>query len=95
MANSKSAEKRIRQNAKRRAINIWRLRRLRGSIKDFLGKIAHGSVEDADTAFRAACKTIDRSAAKGVIHKNQAARRKSRLSATMKAKKQGAVGKLS
>lgn len=86
MAHSLSAKKRIRQNEKRRARNRWQLRTMRGALKDFLDKLAHGSAADAQTSFRAVSKALDKSAAKGTIHKNQAARRKSRLSKRLKAK---------
>lgn len=86
MAHSLSAKKRIRQNAKRNARNRWRLKSMRGAIKDFLDKLAHGSTSDAQTAFKKVTQLIDRTAAKGTIHKNQAARRKSRLSKRLKAK---------
>ncbi len=92
MAHSVSARKRVRQNATQRARNRWRLRTMRDSIKDFRDKLAHGSVEDATTSMRACAKVIDRTAAKGVIHKNQAARRKSRMSAALKAKKAAGAG---
>jgi small subunit ribosomal protein S20 len=91
MASSISSKKRIRQNAKRRARNRWRSRTMREAVKEFLDKIAHGSATDAATAFQAASKIIDRTAQRGVIHRNQAARRKSRLSAKLRAKKSGAV----
>jgi small subunit ribosomal protein S20 len=87
MAHSLSAQKRVRQNEASRARNRWRLRTMRDSIKEFREKLAHGSVEDAATAFRNVSKVVDKTAAKGVIHKNQAARRKSRMSAALKAKK--------
>lgn len=90
MAHSLSAKKRIRQNAKRRARNRWRLRTMRTAIKGFLAKVAHGSIEEATEAFRSCVRVIDRTAAKGVIHKKQAARRKSRLSAKLKARKAAA-----
>lgn len=86
MAHSLSAKKRIRQNATRRALNRWRLRAMRVAIKDFNEKLLHGTKADATTSFRACVKAIDRIAQKGVIHKNQAARRKRRLSARLKAK---------
>lgn len=86
MAHSLTAEKRIRQNAKNAARNRWRLKTMRGAIKEFLDKLAHGSATDASEAFNKAAKLIDRTAAKGVIHKNQAARRKSRLSKRLKSK---------
>lgn len=86
MAHSISARKRIRQNAKNRARNKWRLRTLRGGLKDFTDKVAHGTEKDALEALRKLSQIIDRSAAKGVIHKNQAARRKSRLVHRLRAK---------
>lgn len=86
MAHSLSAKKRIRQNAKRNARNRWRLRSMRVAIKDFLDKLIHGSATDAETSLRAVTKLIDKTAAKGTIHKNQAARRKSRLTKRLKAK---------
>jgi small subunit ribosomal protein S20 len=87
MAHSLSARKRVRQNETSRARNRWRLRTMRDAIKEFRDKLAHGSVEDATTAFRAVSKVVDKTAAKGVIHKNQASRRKSRMSAALKARK--------
>jgi small subunit ribosomal protein S20 len=87
MPHSLSAQKRVRQNEAARARNRWRLRTMRDAVKEFQDKLAHGSAEDATTAFRAVSKVVDKTAAKGVIHKNQAARRKSRMSAALKAKK--------
>ncbi len=87
MAHSLSAQKRVRQNEKARARNRWRLRSLREAVKDFRDKIARGTVEEAATAMKACARIVDRTAQKGVIHKNQAARRKSRMSAALKAKK--------
>lgn len=87
MAHSRTANKRIRQNLKARARNRWRLATLRAAIKDFREQLAHGTVEQATESFRKASRIIDRTAQKGVIHKNQAARRKSRMSAALKARK--------
>ena len=84
MAHSLSANKRIRQNEKRNERNRWRLRIMRDAVKAFMDKIAHGTLEDCLKAFRDASKVVDRTAGKGVIHKNQAARRKSRLNARLK-----------
>ena len=86
MAHSKSALKRIRQNAKRRARNSWRLRTMRAAIKKFQNSQTQGILKDATEAYRECSSVIDRTAQKGVIHKNQAARRKSRLCARLKAK---------
>lgn len=86
MAHSKSAQKRIRQNETSNARNRWRLKTLRDAMKNFNEQMLHGTKDQATEAFRSTSKVIDRTAAKGVIHKNQAARRKSRLSARLKAK---------
>ena len=86
MAHSLSAKKRIRQNEKNRARNRWRTRGIKDALKELSDKLMHGSAADAKTAFAAAAKVLDRQAAKGVIHKNTAARRKSRLNAKVKAK---------
>ena len=87
MAHSLSALKRIRQNEKRNARNRWRLKTMRDAIKDFRDKLAHGSVDDAAAAMKLTARIVDRTAQKGVIHKNQASRRKSRMSSALKAKK--------
>ncbi len=86
MAHTVSARKRNRQNLRHRARNRWRLQAMRGAIKEFNDKLAHGSVDEAKAAFLAVQKVLDRTAAKGVIHPNQAARRKSRLNARLKAR---------
>ena len=93
MAHSLSAKKRIRQNAKRNARNRWRLRSLRVAIRDFLSKLTHGQVTEAKASFTALQRLIDRSAAKGIIHKNNAARRKSRLNKRLKDKSAAAAKK--
>ncbi|MGD9689933.1 MAG: 30S ribosomal protein S20 [Phycisphaerales bacterium] len=90
MAHSLSAQKRVRQNESAAARNRWRKVQMREAIKECLEKILHGSNDDAKKAYQSAARTIDRVAQKGVIHKNQAARRKSRLNARLKAKVLGA-----
>jgi small subunit ribosomal protein S20 len=87
MPNTKSAKKTVRQTATRRSRNLWRLRTMREAIKDFDEQIMHGSVDKASDSFKKCQLVIDRNAQKGVIHQNQASRRKSRLSAKLKAKK--------
>lgn len=89
MAHSKSAQKRIRQNATARARNRWRLRTMREAVKGFHNALANGSPAEAAEAFKSCSAVIDRSAQKGVIHRNQASRRKSRLNAQLKAKVKG------
>lgn len=86
MAHSISARKRVRQNLKNRARNRWRVKAMRDAIKNFVQKVTYGTEAEATEAFQAVSKIVDKSASKGVIHKNQAARRKSRLVKRLKAK---------
>lgn len=79
MANIKSAIKRNKQNEKRRVRN----RIFRGRARTFVSKarlaINTGDVKSAEEAVQQAISALDKAAEKGVIHKNNAARRKSRL----------------
>lgn len=79
MANIKSQIKRIRQNEKRRLRNRYFKGRARTFVKRARLSIQHGSLEQAIEATRLAVSALDKAAEKGVIHKNNAARRKSRL----------------
>ncbi len=79
MANTASAIKRVRQEAKRRARNRAVKSRMRTFIKHANEAIAHGDRELAADAVRSAISEIDRAASKGVIHSNNASRNKSRL----------------
>ncbi len=90
MAHSLSAQKRVRQNEAAHARNKWRMKTMRDAIKAFRESIAHGTLEDATKAMRECAKIVDKTAGNGVIHKNQAARRKSRMSAALKLKKTAA-----
>ena len=78
MANIKSQIKRNKQNEKRRLRNKAVRSELRTRVKNAIGTAPAGGA-DAAEALRQAIKRIDKAAAAGVIHKNQAARRKSRL----------------
>ena len=78
MANSKSAEKRIRQNEKHRKQNRIYISGSRTAIRKARTLIESGDPNAAD-AVNVAMKALDRAASKGVIHPNNAARRKSRL----------------
>ncbi|MEL7484093.1 MAG: 30S ribosomal protein S20 [Planctomycetota bacterium] len=84
MAHSVSAKKRIRQNEAHRSRNRWRLRAMRAAIKDFESAVSGGDASAARDSFQKACSVIDRTAQKGVIHKRQADRRKSRLNQRLK-----------
>lgn len=78
MANTKSAEKAARQAAKRQAANRIYLGGSRTAVKKARIAINTGDPDSAE-ALRQAMSTLDRAARKGVIHPNNAARRKSRL----------------
>ena len=85
MANIHSAKKRIRNTERRTAINRDRRSRIRTSIKNVEESIASGNKDAAQAALKAAQPEIMRGASKGVVHKNTAARKISRLSARIKA----------
>jgi len=78
VANIRSQIKRNRQTVKRQARNKAVRSELRTRTKRAINDIDTGA-EDSDEAIRLAVKRIDKAAAKGTIHKNQAANRKSRL----------------
>jgi small subunit ribosomal protein S20 len=84
MAHHKSAKKRIRQTARRTAVNRARTSRVRSFIKKVETAIASGDKKAAETALREAQPQIQRGATKDVIHPNTAARKLSRLSARIK-----------
>ncbi len=79
MANTKSAIKRIKQNHKRRLRNRLFIGRARTYVKHARSTMEEGAPEDARSATLAAISALDKAAEKGIIHKNNAARRKSRL----------------
>ena len=85
MANSPQAKKRARQAEKRRQHNASLRSMVRTSIKKVVAAIDSGNAEAAQAAYTAAVPVIDRMADKGIIHKNKAARHKSRLNAKVKA----------
>lgn len=90
MPNSVSARKRVRQNAARRSVNRWRTRRVKEQVKTFLSAVQARDVATAESEFRKTVALLDRVADSKSIHKNAAARTKSRLSRRLKAIKQGA-----
>lgn len=85
MANSPQARKRARQSEKRRQHNASRGSMLRTQIKKVVYAIENGDKETATAAYQSAVPVIDNAAANGMIHKNKAARHKSRLNAHIKA----------
>ena len=84
MANSAQARKRARQAERRRARNASHRSTVRTYIKKVVALIEAGDREAAGEALRAAIPIIDKMAGKGILHKNKAARLKSRLSARIK-----------
>ena len=80
MANPPQAQKRIRRNATRETINHSRVSRIRTFIKAVESAIASGKKADAAEALKKAQPEMSRGVARGVIHKNTAARKISRLS---------------
>lgn len=85
MANIKSAKKRAIQAEKRRQHNASRRSMTRTSLKKVVAAIDAGDKAAAQTAFTAVQTVLDRMASRGLIHKNKAARHKSRLAAQIKA----------
>ncbi|HKA45179.1 MAG TPA: 30S ribosomal protein S20 [Burkholderiales bacterium] len=85
MANIASARKRARQSEKRRQHNAALRSELRSAVRNARKAIAAGDKKAALAVFRQAAGTIDSVADKNIIHKNTAARHKSRLAARIKA----------
>ncbi len=80
MANTPQAKKRIRRNARRAEINGARVSRIRTFVKQVEAAIASGDKEQAMAAIRRVQPELARGVSKGVLHKNTAARKISRLS---------------
>jgi small subunit ribosomal protein S20 len=85
MANIKSAKKRIRKTARRTEINRARTSRVRTYLRKIESAIQSGDKNAAQAAFKEAQPEIMRGVTKGVLHRNTASRRLSRLSARIKA----------
>ena len=79
MPNHKSAEKRVRQNEKRRDINRGNRGRLRTGVKKLRAALESGEAGAAQELLPATVSLIDKAVQKGVLHRNAAARYKSRL----------------
>lgn len=85
MANSAQAKKRARQAETHRQLNASQRSAMRTKVKALRKAIAIGDKEQAVAAFQAAVPVLDRMARKGLIHKNTAARGKSRLNNAVRA----------
>jgi small subunit ribosomal protein S20 len=84
MPNTPSSIKRLRQNGVRRLRNRATRNKMRSSVKLVRTAVEANDLEAAKDAFKMACRKLDQAAAKNIIHKNAAARTKSRLNAAIK-----------
>jgi small subunit ribosomal protein S20 len=87
MANTKSAKKATRVAARRSEINKNRVSRIRSTVRKVEEALASGDRAAAETALKAAQPELMRGAQKGVLHKNAASRKVSRLTTRLKAMK--------
>jgi small subunit ribosomal protein S20 len=85
VAHSLSAKKRVRQSAKRRSRNRARKETIKDEVKTFLSAVTSGDFKKAGEEFKKVTRVLDRVASKGTIHKNTAARKRSRLAKRMNA----------
>ena len=85
VANSPQAKKRVRQNETRRQHNMALRSMYRTQIKKVVNAIGSGKREPAEAAYKIAVPVIDKMVSKGIVHKNKAARHKSRLYKHIKA----------
>lgn len=88
MPNTRSAKKRLRQNIIRRARNRSARQALRTQCRKVREAVQQGDLSRAESELRLAAKKLDRAGAKNIIHRNAAARTKSRLSSAIRLAKQ-------
>ena len=86
MANLKQSKKRARQDLKKRLINKRNLSIVKTSVKNFLKLISLSKIDLAIQNYSHVVSVIDKSVSKGVVHKNKAARLKSRLNSKLRIK---------
>ena len=79
MPNTKGAKKRLRQSVVRRDRNRMVRTRFRHSLKRFRSAVAAKNMDEAKDLFSATSRLLDKAASKGIIHRNKAARLKSRM----------------
>jgi small subunit ribosomal protein S20 len=87
VAHSLSAKKRVRQNAKNRARNRARKDSIKTELKAFTAALTSGALDKAAEALKGTVRALDKVAAKNTIHKNAAARKRSRLTKRLNAAK--------
>ena len=85
MANIKSSAKRVLVSRALAARNKADKSELKTTLKKFDAAMAEGNRENAEAAYKAAVKSVDRAVSKGLIHKNNAARKKSKMAAKVNA----------
>jgi small subunit ribosomal protein S20 len=85
MANTRSAQKRMRQSEKRRVRNAGIRSTVRTAVKSVRSAIDSGAAADARTQLSRTIRTLDKAVTKGILHRNAAARRKSRLTRQLNA----------
>ena len=83
--NIESAKKRMRQDKKRNARNRWRKQRIRLQVRAFSEAVRTKDLKAAEEEYRKVCSILDKVSGTSTMHKNTAARRKSRLAAHLKA----------
>ena len=87
MPNIKSAKKRVRSNEKKEVVNTFVTSSMKTAIKKFEKSVKAGNVEEASNNLNIAIQRIDKSVSSGLVHKNKAARLKSRLTKAKNAMK--------
>lgn len=85
MANIKSAQKRIKVTEVKTKRNTMIKSALKTTIKKFELSLVGGNVEEAGVAYKSVVRSLDMAASKGIIHRNMAGRKKSRLASKLKA----------
>ena len=92
MAHSLSAKKRVRQNIKLRARNRARKEMIKDELKAFNAATTSGDVKKAETQLRSVVSRLDKVVSKGSLHKNTAARKRSRLTKRLNAMRKQSTG---
>jgi small subunit ribosomal protein S20 len=87
MANTKSAKKQIKKNIKRYHINLARKTAIKTAIKKFLLSLTSNSLEESNNLLKDVSSKLHRAKGKGLIHKNNASRKLSRLTKKLNAKR--------
>jgi small subunit ribosomal protein S20 len=91
MAHSKQAKKRVRQNEKRRQANRVVASRMRSELRKVIRAAENGDAETVLSTYALAMKHIDKAAKVNLVHKNAAARQKSRITAAVRKVQAGAT----